>query len=53
MSPFAVTAKVPGVPSAKEVDAAEVNTGPDAVTVKVKAWVAVCVLASVALMVIG
>ena len=29
------------------------NTGPDAVTVKVKDWVAVLELASVAVMVIG
>ncbi len=35
------------------VDAAEVNTGPEAVTVKVKDWVDVFGLASVAVMVIG
>ena len=48
-----MTAKVPAVFSAKLVDVAEVNTGPDPVTVKVKDWVAVLVLASVAVMVIG
>ena len=53
VSPVAVTAKVPAVFSAKLVDAAEVNTGPVAVTVKVKDWVAVFELASVAVMVIG
>ena len=53
VSPVAVTAKVPAVFSANVVDAAEVNTGPDAVTVKVKDWVAVLALASVAVMVIG
>ncbi len=53
MSPFAVTAKFPACVSANEVVAPEVNTGPVAVTVRVKAWVAVCVLASVAVMVIG
>ena len=37
----------------KVVEAAEVNTGPEAVTVKVKAWVALLALASVAVMVIG
>ena len=40
-SPFAVTAKVPAVFSANVVDAPEVMDGPVAVTVKVKAWVAV------------
>ena len=39
--------------SAKVVEAPEVNDGPEAVTVKVKAWVVVFVLASVAVMVIG
>ena len=40
--------------SAKVAEAAEVNTGPDeAVTVRVKAWVAVLVWGSVAVMVIG
>ena len=53
LSPFAVTAKVPAVFSANVVDAAEVNTGPVAVTVKVKDWVDVLELASVAVMVIG
>ena len=53
MSPLAVTAKVPAVLSAKVVEAAEVNTGADAVTVKVKDWVAVFELASVAVMMIG
>ncbi len=52
-SPFAVTLKVPAVVSANVVDAPEVMDGPVADTVKVKAWVAVCVLASVAVMVIG
>ena len=53
VSPVAVTAKVPALFSAKVVDAAEVNTGPVAVTVKVKDWVVVFELASVAVMVIG
>ena len=52
-SPFAVTAKVPACVSANDVDVAEVNTGPEAVTVRVKAWVVVFELASVAVMVIG
>ena len=52
-SPVAVTGKVPALFSAKVVDAAEVNTGPVAVTVKVKDWVEVFALASVAVMVIG
>ena len=39
--------------SANEIDAAEVNTGAEAPTVKVKAWVEVFELASVAVMVIG
>ena len=39
--------------SAKLVEVADVNTGALAVTVKVKAWVAVLELASVAVMVIG
>ena len=39
--------------SANDVDVAEVNTGPEAVTVKVKDWVEVFELASVAVMVIG
>ena len=53
VSPVAVTAKVPAVFSANEIDEAEVNTGPVAVTVKVKDWVEVFELASVAVMVIG
>ena len=53
VSPVAVTAKVPAVFSAKVVDAAEVNTGRDAVTVRVKFCVDVFELASVAVMVIG
>ena len=53
VSPVAVTEKVPGVFSANVVDDAEVIAGPVAVTVKVKAWVDVLVLASVAVMVIG
>ena len=48
-----MTANVPALVAAKVVDVAEVNTGPEAVTVKVKAWVAVLALASVAVMVIG
>jgi hypothetical protein len=52
-SPVAVTEKVPAVFSANVVDAAEVMEGPVAVTVKVKDWVAVFELASVAVMVIG
>ena len=39
--------------SANVVEAAEVNTGADAVTVRVKDWVAVLELASVAVMMIG
>ena len=53
VSPVAVTAKVPAVFSANVVEAAEVNTGPDSVTVRVKDWVDVFELASVAVMVIG
>ena len=53
VSPLAVTEKVPGFVSAKEVDAADVNTGAEVVTVRVKAWVEVLELASVAVMVIG
>jgi hypothetical protein len=48
-----VTANVPAVVSENDVDAAEVNTGPEAVTVKVKAWIEEFELASVAVMVIG
>ena len=44
---------MPALFSAKLVEAAEVNTGAEAVTVRVKAWVAVLELASVAVMVIG
>ena len=53
VSPAAVTAKVPSLFSANEIDAAEVNTGAEAVTVRVKDWVEVFELASVAVMVIG
>jgi hypothetical protein len=53
LSPVAVTEKVPAVLSANVVDAAEVNTGADAPTVKVNDWVDVLVWASVAVMVIG
>ena len=53
VSPVAVTEKVPAVFSAKEVDAADVNTGAGRRTVSVKAWVDVPALASVAVMVIG
>jgi hypothetical protein len=53
VSPVAVTEKVPAAFSAKVADAAEVNAGPVSVTVKVKDWVDVLVLASVAVMVIG
>ncbi len=37
VSPLAVTAKVPALFSLKLVEAAEVNTGAEAVTVRVKA----------------
>jgi hypothetical protein len=53
VSPLAVTLKVPAAPSAKLVEAAEVKVGTDDDTVKVKAWVAVLLLASVAVMVMG
>ena len=53
VSPLAVTEKVPGFVSAKEVDAAEVNAGAEVVTVRVKAWVVVVELVSVAVMVMG
>ena len=53
VSPVAVTEKVPAVFSANVVEAPEVKTGTEAATVKVKAWVEVFVLASVAVMVIG
>ena len=53
MLPLAVTLKVPAAFSLNVVEAAEVNTGPPAVTVRVKAWVAVAELVSVAVMVIG
>ena len=52
-SPLAVTEKVPAWVSANDVDAVEVNVGPELVTVKVKAWVDVFELASVAVMVTG
>jgi hypothetical protein len=48
-----VTENVPAVFSANVVDAAEVMEGPVAVTVNVKDWVDVLVLASVTVMVIG
>ena len=50
VSPVAVTEKVPAVFSANVVDAAEVNTGTEEATVKVKDWVEVFELASVAVM---
>src|ERR1700733_1273627 len=53
VSPLAVTEKVPAVFSAKLVEAADVNTGALAVTVRVKDCVAVFELTSVAVMVIG
>jgi hypothetical protein len=53
VSPVAVTENVPAVFSANVVDAAEVMEGPVAVTVNVKDWVDVLVLASVTVMVIG
>ena len=53
MSPLAVTEKVPAVFSENVATTAEVNTGAEAVTVKVKDWVEVFELASVAVMVIG
>ena len=53
VSPVAVTEKVPAVFSANVVDVAEVNAGPEAPTVRVKDWVDVFELASVAVMVIG
>ena len=52
-SPLAVTAKVPAVLSANVVDAPDVKTGTEEATVKVKDWVEVFELASVAVMVIG
>jgi hypothetical protein len=48
-----MTAKVPASATVKVVDAAEVIEGPVAVTVKVKAWVVLFALASVAVMVTG
>ena len=48
-----MTAKVPACVSENEVDVAEVNTGAEVVTVRVKDWVDVFELASVAVMVIG
>ena len=53
VSPVAVTEKVPAAFSVKVVEAAEVNDGPPAVTVRVNDWVVVFELASVAVMVIG
>ena len=52
-SPLAVTAKVPAVFSANDFVAAEVNTGPEVVTVRLKACDDVLELASVALMLNG
>ena len=52
-SPLAVTLKLPALFSAKVVELPEVITGAVAVTVRVKAWVLVFELASVAVMVIG
>jgi hypothetical protein len=53
VSPLAVTEKVPAVVSENVVEDPEVNTGGEAVTVKVKDWAEVFVLASVAVMVTG
>ena len=53
MSPFAVTANVPAALSANEIDAAEVNTGAEGPTVKVKDCAEVFEFASVAVIVIG
>ena len=53
VSPVAVTAKVPAVFSAKDVEARRREHRHEAATVKVKAWVEVFELASVAVMVIG
>ncbi len=53
VSPVAVTEKVPALFSANVVEVPEVNTGTEAATVRVKAWVEVLELASVAVMVIG
>ena len=52
-SPLAVTEKVPALFSLKVVDVADVNTGGEVVTFKVKDWVVVAWLTSVAVMVIG
>ena len=52
-SPVAVTENVPAVFSANVVEAPNVKTGTDAATVRVKAWVEMYALASVAVMVIG
>ena len=53
VSPVAVTAKVPAALSANEIDGAEVKTGADGPTVKVKDWVEVFEFTSVAVIVIG
>ncbi len=53
VSPLAVTAKVPVWFSAKVVELPEVKTSTPLFTVKVKDWVDVFELASVAVMVIG
>ena len=52
-SPMALTEKVPALLAVKVAEAAEVNAGAEAVTVRVKAWVLVFEFRSVALMVIG
>ena len=48
-----MTEKVPALFSLKVADAAEVNTGGEAVTVKVKAWVVVVPSESTTATVIG
>ena len=53
VSPFAVTLKLPALFAVKLVLVADVNTGAVALTVRVKAWLVVFELASVAVMVIG
>ena len=53
LSPVAVTLKVPALFSAKVVEVPEVNTGGGKPTFKVKAWLVVFELTSVAVMVIG
>ena len=53
VSPLAVTEKVAALLAVKVAAAAEVNAGADVLTVRVKAWVLVFELRSVALMVTG